>query len=676
MKSPWKQIRTPQVGSLLAVLLTLLILLPIWFLLGNWYQDNLIQKERAKATEQISARANALASALDQRIALLLGLYAFTRTEWPDTNFDRPFEVYSAGVYFNSTGVRTLMIAPEGIARYIFPMSDSPLLSGYDILNDPDPAIRNDVQRAIRNRGITLSQPRELRQGGFGLIAWQAVYRGTDLWGLVSIAVDMNTILADSGFPSVTNELDMALRDSLGHTFFGPGEVWQRDPVIQTIGLPEGVWDLGCAPQGGWSKVVRSQVDVFRLNSLGIVGLIAVLVYLTVNRQSQLVRAVALRTREIAAAQQELEKRVQERTQELSTLLDVSRRIGSTLALEPLLSLILTEIKPVLDYMCAYIYRRDESGDLSLASIAGGTPQAEGSSPLPVLNEQHQKQVIESLHPVIEWDWIADGANPEKLCWLGVPLVIKDRATGMLTFIHQDPHYYCEEDARLALAFAQQVAVAIENAHLYEQAGQLAVLEERQRLARELHDSVSQVLYSIGLGAKTARTALERDPSQIADALDYVNRLAEAGQVEMRALIFELRPESLRTDGLVAALEKQAAVLRARHQISVQSKFCPEPDVPLGVKEVLYRISQEAIHNIIKHAQATQVTLTLECSEDQICLAVSDDGIGFDPSATYPGHIGLQSMRERAVQCRGQIQIDSVPGRGTKIQFVIPRKPE
>ena len=250
-------------------------------------------------------------------------------------------------------------------------------MSGYDILNDPDPATRNDVQRAIRNRGITLGQPGELRQGGFGLTAWQAVYRGKDLWGLVSIAVDMNTILKDAGLTDLTSELDMALRDSLGHTFFGPGEVWQRDPVIQTIGLPEGAWELGGAPQEGWAAAVHSQADVFRLGSLVIVGLIAVLVYLTVNRQGRLAQAVALRTREIAAAQQELEQRVQERTHELSTLLDISRRMGSTLALDPLLGLILTEIKPVLDYTSAQIFRLDETGGLILASAAVGAWLAE-----------------------------------------------------------------------------------------------------------------------------------------------------------------------------------------------------------------------------------------------------------------------------------------------------------
>ena len=672
MNSLWKRLRTPRGGALLAAVISLMILLPTWYFINGWYQTNLIQQERAKAAEQMSARANALTMAVDQRIALLQGLYAFTRTEWPDTGFDRPFEEYSAGVYFNSTGLRTLMIAPEGIARYIFPISDASTLSGYDVLNDPDPAVRDDVQRAMHNQSLTLSQPGKLRQGGFGLVAWQAIYRGNELWGFVSIAIDMDTVLQDAGLNELSSDLNMALRDHLGYTFFGPEDVWKHEPLIQTINLPEGSWDLGGAPPQGWEAAVNPQMQVFRLGSLVIVGLIASLIYLTFNRQGQLTQAVAQRTREISAAQQVLEQRVAERTHELSTVLDVSRRIGSTLDLDPLLRLILTEIKPVLDYTWAGIYRLDENGTLIQASVVNGSTLSQPSLTTPWPDEHMRAEVMKTLQLKIEWEWAPDPSLPDNLCWMGVPLVIKDRATGMLVFLHQEPHFYTDEHARLALTFAQQVAVAIENARLYEQAGQLAVLEERQRLARELHDSVSQVLYSIGLGAKTARAALQRDPTQISDALDYVNRLAEAGQVEMRALIFELRPESLQTDGLVAALEKQAAVLQARHQIEVHTQFCPEPDIPLNVKEILYRISQEATHNIVKHAHASQATLNLECSDDQIRLEIIDNGIGFDPAVDYPGHLGLKSMRERAARCQGEFQVSSAPGQGTHIRFMIP----
>lgn len=200
----------------------------------------------------------------------------------------------------------------------------------------------------------------------------------------------------------------------------------------------------------------------------------------------------------------------------------------------------------------------------------------------------------------------------------------------------------------------------------------VAALEERQRLARELHDSVSQALYGIALGARTARTLLERDPAKAAEPIDYVLSLAEAGLSEMRALIFELRPESLQNEGLVAALTKLAEALHARHKLEVITRFCPEPDISLDAKEVLYRVAQEALHNTAKHASASRVELALRGTDQQIQLTLSDNGKGFNPEGDFPGHLGLQSMRERVVALDGNLQIISQPGQGTTIMVHLP----
>jgi PAS domain S-box-containing protein len=195
-----------------------------------------------------------------------------------------------------------------------------------------------------------------------------------------------------------------------------------------------------------------------------------------------------------------------------------------------------------------------------------------------------------------------------------------------------------------------------------------ATLEERQRLARELHDSVSQALYGMALGTQTVLAAL-RDDQDIAgatDAAEYVLKLAEASIAEMRALIFELRPESLATDGLAAALERHAAAIRARHDLVVSASLV-EPPVALPVKEALYRIAQEALHNTIKHAHAHHVQIELDASG----LFLSDDGVGFDPSMAYPGHLGLTSMRERAAAVGGVLTIESTPGQGTRLRVTL-----
>jgi PAS domain S-box-containing protein len=202
-----------------------------------------------------------------------------------------------------------------------------------------------------------------------------------------------------------------------------------------------------------------------------------------------------------------------------------------------------------------------------------------------------------------------------------------------------------------------------------------AALEERQCLARELHDSVSQALYGISLGTQTVLAELAEGPDLPAatDAATYVLNLAQAAIAEMRALIFELRPESLQQEGLVAALERHAASAGARHALQVDARFGPEPNLSLETKEAVYRIAQEALHNVIKHAHAHKVSLRLEEVNAGVALEVSDDGVGFVPTAEYPGHFGLTSMRERAAACGGHLTITSASGQGTCLTLSVPR---
>lgn len=211
---------------------------------------------------------------------------------------------------------------------------------------------------------------------------------------------------------------------------------------------------------------------------------------------------------------------------------------------------------------------------------------------------------------------------------------------------------------------------------LSEQAQELATLQERQRLARELHDSVSQALYGISLGAHTAREALDSDPEEAIAPLEYVIVLAEAGLAEMRALIFELRPESLATEGVIAALNRQVDVLRTHYKLTVDAQLGEEPTLSLEKKQALYRIAQEALHNIVKHADARKVLLRLSRQDGALILEVRDDGKGFDPTEPFPGHLGLHSIRERAARLGGACSIESAPSQGTCLRVRIPTHDE
>ena len=230
---------------------------------------------------------------------------------------------------------------------------------------------------------------------------------------------------------------------------------------------------------------------------------------------------------------------------------------------------------------------------------------------------------------------------------------------------------YATETTFLA-ALADQAATAAANARLVAAAREKGTLEERQRLARELHESVSQSLFGIQLRAQIARERLDQGSAGIAQPLDDVLRMAEANQAEMRALIFELRPESLETEGLVAALNRQIEAVRARHGFAAPTVASAEPELPIEVKQALYRIAQEALWNTVKHARARRVDVRLQPDGDSVVLEIADDGVGFDPDGSFPGHLGLRSMRERATEVGGSLEVFSTHGRGTRVVVRVP----
>lgn len=198
-----------------------------------------------------------------------------------------------------------------------------------------------------------------------------------------------------------------------------------------------------------------------------------------------------------------------------------------------------------------------------------------------------------------------------------------------------------------------------------------AIRDERQHLSRELHDSVSQALYGIVLGARAAQGMLEQDPARAAEPLAYVLSLAEAGLSEMRALLFDLRPDSLQSEGLVAAFSKHVKTLAQRYGLTFELDMGGEPEAPVEIKHAVHRLTMEAMHNVVKHAGASRVRLTLREEPPWLLVEVSDDGQGFDRASVAEG-LGLTSMRERLVELAGRFELISEPGRGTAVRAHFP----
>jgi len=378
-----------------------------------------------------------------------------------------------------------------------------------------------------------------------------------------------------------------------------------------------------------------------------------------------------------------MEERVAERTHELSTLLEVSRVVASTLDLEPLLRVILEELQSVIDFDGSAIISLEDR-TLTLLNF-----------PLEVQNEiavrfiqlisasLNDSERFQRDEAIIIADIQADTQEgrdfraiastlfntvpAEMRAWMGIPLKVKQKLVGFLSIHHRQPDYYTPAKAQLARAFANQAAVAIENAKLYNQAQAAAADEVRRRLARELHDSVTQALYSLTLYADASRLALAAGKADSVEKnLDEVLAIAREGMGDLRLLIFELRPPILEDEGLVGALQARLEAVEARAGCQAEFHVEGEPHLSPEVENELYWAMHEALNNILKHARAKHVYVDLRFRNGASKITIVDDGVGFDSTNLERlSGIGLKNITERIERIGGSLKIESQDGKGT-----------
>jgi signal transduction histidine kinase len=250
---------------------------------------------------------------------------------------------------------------------------------------------------------------------------------------------------------------------------------------------------------------------------------------------------------------------------------------------------------------------------------------------------------------------------------ISIPLIAQGRMVGAINLGSRDVRLITPEELALLASIGQQIGVAVDNARLYEQAQELAVIKERSRLSRDLHDSVTQSLYGVTLYAEAAtRQLVLGDTDAVADHLCELRRTAQESLREMRLLIFELRLPTLKSEGLAAALQMRLEAVEEK--VGLETSFTVEGDGRLApeIEEGLYRIAQEALNNALKHAHANRVSVYLHHNHQLITLKIVDDGVGFDPAGDQRrGGFGLRGMEERAARLGGELRVESDPGHGT-----------
>ncbi|TMK69416.1 MAG: GAF domain-containing sensor histidine kinase [Actinobacteria bacterium] len=364
----------------------------------------------------------------------------------------------------------------------------------------------------------------------------------------------------------------------------------------------------------------------------------------------------------------------------LKAVSDAVLAIGGELSTEEVLQRLVENARTLVDARYAALGVPDGDGGFSAFLTSGMSDKLIASlGPLPRTHGM-LGAILESREPFRTTDIHDDPrftgywprGHPDMRSFLGVPIVSRDGVIGAfyLTEKERAPEFSVLDEQLIEL-LASHAAIAITNARLYEQSRELSVVSERNRLALELHDVVSQKLYSVVLTAETVATLLDRNPVAARGQIAKLQAIARQALDELRSLIFELRPPDLVQDGLCGALRKHVDVLRRVQSADVvmegDLELTPDPRRDAEV----FRIAQEAMQNALRHSEASRVVVRLSGENGQLALDVVDDGIGFDPQSVElrARRLGLTSMEERAQRIGGRLEIRSSRGEGTTVHL-------
>jgi len=365
-------------------------------------------------------------------------------------------------------------------------------------------------------------------------------------------------------------------------------------------------------------------------------------------------------------------------------LRDTTAALNSTLNLDELLDRILANAGRVVPHDSANIMLVEE-GTASMVRARGyeerGAIDALLSVYFPANTMFEMRVLIANGEPVVIPDTRANPAwasIPESVwirSYLGSPIRMEGEVIGFLNLDSASPNFFNPSHIESLQAFADQAAIAIKNAHLYEQARKLAVLQERERLARDLHDAVSQTLWSASLIADVLPTLWEQNPGEARQSLEELRELTHAARDEMRSLLLELRPGGLTQMALAELLSQLVKTLSGRATGDITLDIVGKAELPAEVQVAVYRIAQEGLNNAIKHSHASEINVWLNLQPNRADLRIRDNGRGFDPQKVRAGHLGLGIMRERAAAIDATLSIDSHKGSGTEIhaQWANPR---
>lgn len=380
-----------------------------------------------------------------------------------------------------------------------------------------------------------------------------------------------------------------------------------------------------------------------------------------------------------------LEAAEREQRRFAEALLDTAEVLTSTLDPDEVLDRILANVDRVVPHDTASVTLY-EAGRLQIARRRSDdkrrTQEIAAENQLQLEDIPLMRQSIKSDEAIIiadlqmEEQFQAAAAQAKVRAYAGVPILLQKKIIGYINVFDRGAHAFTQEDASRLTAFAQQSAIAIQNARIYRQSQELAAFEERQRLARELHDSVSQTLFTSSAMAESALRRWDKDLRRSHELLEEVHHLTITALSQMRILLLELRPESLIKVSLQQLFTQYLEPIQSRRGFKLEMQIDDGPPLPPNVQIAVYRITQETLNNIEKHARATMVNVIVHDYSDRLELIIRDNGTGFDINQVSATSLGLEIMYERAASIDGSLHIESQVGEGTQVTLIWHKQQE
>lgn len=358
--------------------------------------------------------------------------------------------------------------------------------------------------------------------------------------------------------------------------------------------------------------------------------------------------------------------------------LDTAKALTSTLDLNEVFERILENISQVVPNDAANIIlieqgnaqlvdRDDYSDKAQIARLRTGRVRVEAYDDLRTIVETNAPLVISDTKRYLAEHDNMQVHTPWLNSHIGIPIRLDNEIMGFLNVDSIQPGLFVQEHAQRLELFAEQAAIAIRNAHLHDQAQELAILEERQRLARNLHDAVSQTLFSASIIAEALPELWKKNPEIVFPELERIRRLSRSALAEMRSLLLELHPERLLETSMTDLMNQLIAGLMGQTHIDVTLDLPPRLQLPTDLHVAAYYITQEALNNVVKHARANHAKISLRNTHREVTLVISDDGRGFDTADIASTSLGLNNIRQRARSTQADLVIDSGRGQGTTI---------